>query len=47
MIFNASNAQIGGIQVSFWHQQEGALRALRLDLACLERLSVQSPAGLP
>jgi hypothetical protein len=37
MIFNVTNAPIGGVQVFFGHQKNGAIP---LDLACLKRLNV-------
>jgi hypothetical protein len=43
-IVNVSNVLRGGVQVWFGHQNN---RALLLDPACLERLSVRSQAGLP
>ncbi len=43
-IVSVSDAPRGGVQVLFRHQK---YRALPLDPACPERLSVRSPAGLP
>jgi hypothetical protein len=43
-IVNVSNVLRGGVQVLFEHHNN---RALPLDPACLERLTVRSQAGLP
>ncbi len=43
-IVNVSNVLRGEVQVLFGHQNN---RALPLDPACLERLTVRSQAGLP